>query len=102
MLIKTLKIRVLVHDFKRVLVYDSSAAVTPIETLPTVRRYHFVAIFVAGEEPIGICTVAAQANPRLVVPLLVLDVFFDADHLYFHLKGICRFGKAGGFERTGA
>lgn len=79
-LFKALEIGVLIQDFERRLIDNSSAAAADVQIFLAFDGLHFIAVFVTRKETVRIRAVATQANPGFHIPLFALDVFFGTDH----------------------
>jgi hypothetical protein len=78
-LLAPLKVGILSHDFEGILIYDSSAARAYINVFPDpLDRFDFVAILIAREEAVRFRPIAAQTNPRFVIPGLMCNMLHSS------------------------
>src|ERR1700683_1295532 len=65
------------YDLRGRLLNDSPTLVAYVQPFPAAHRLHFVAVLVTREKPGGNGRVTAWTHPRIYIPSLVLNVFFD-------------------------
>jgi hypothetical protein len=68
------------YYFQGVLVDDPATARTDIEIYPPLDRLHFIAFPIARMKAFPIGRVSAEANPGILIVILVPDLLFGTRH----------------------